>query len=68
MVCKVDIMHLYDTLRTRSFKSADKLDAVFDALSSNKKEKCDLEVMPVQKVISNCAIDETLQNLLNAQF
>ena len=50
-------MHLHDTLCKRSFKSTDKLDAVFDALSSNKKEKCDMEVMPVQKVISNCDVD-----------
>ena len=57
LVCNVDIMHLHDRLRKRSFKSAGKLGAVIDALSSNKKEKCDMEVIPVQKVISNCDVD-----------
>ena len=32
----------------RSALKADKLNAVFDALSSNKKEMCDMELMPVQ--------------------
>ena len=65
-------MHLHDMLRKRSFRNADQLDAVFDALSSNKKEWAKPKqhkgypVFPWQKKQTNAQLLKRYLNLDNS--